>query len=616
MKLEKVLNELNSFEKNAFLKILDNIISSSPKNVKEVQRIMNESSQDLTKMDSILVSKVFNLVQDEFSAHIRKEFSNTSSQLDVIIDIITKDGNCLMKQDWFSRLYEQELKHIEKKRKSLVNSLEDAKSDLDSQRKRDYTIYRGCLRTAYYNDLEHGREPNVSQDELSILLTLSRELNLSQEEIKLINYTILPLEKFPVDQVISDLKKIGALFFSTRKNTVYVPDELVRVLRKVRGKEVADKFFRRVLRKFKDSVINQICRKHNISARDSRDLKIKEIINEGISFSSILADDIYKPGTSLTEKKNYLNDFWKTQMGISIGIKGSTVEEKIESFVSYFEDIERDEKVGITVDGYDHLLLDLQESNAKTNDLIKDEFELQEENVLQSEFLLNLNIKPRDVVELIPQDKLKAFCEQFSISYRGDEIDNVLNNYKDSENLYYENFVNIGTRNWPALKENGITIKEAEIGVKFEQITKSVFTKLGFNVDDDLRKQVNTKNDKMDILLNMDNNEVFVVECKSVKEKGFNKFSSVSRQLKSYKEVAEKHDLRVVKCLLVAPDFSDEFVQECEIDFNLNLSLIKAESLMAIMEAFKKSKHKQFPHQLLMRDVLIQEERIMKALGR
>jgi hypothetical protein len=34
------------------------------------------------------------------------------------------------------------------------------------------------------------------------------------------------------------------------------------------------------------------------------------------------------------------------------------------------------------------------------------------------------------------------------------------------------------------------------------------------------------------------------------------------------------------------------------------------------MEAFKKSKHKQFPHQLLMRDVLIQEERIMKALGR
>lgn len=616
MKLEKVLNELNSFEKNSFLKILDTIISDSPENSKEIQRIMNESSQDLSKMDSILVSKVFNLVQGEFSDHIRNEFLNTSSQLDIIIDIITKDGNCLMKQDWFSRLYEKELEYIAKKRKALLNAMENPKSDIEEQRRRDYRIYRACLHTAYYNDEEHDREPQITQDELSILVTLSQQLDLSQEEIKLINYSILPVDKLAVDAVVTEVKKIGALFFSNRKNTVYVPDEIVRVLRKVRGKEVADKFFRRVLMKFKDSTINQICRKHNISVKESREYKIKEIIAEGISFSSILTNDIFKDGTSLTERKKYLNEFWTKHLGITVPLKGSTVEEKVKSYIQYFEEIERDEKVGITIDGYEHLLIDLQESIPDVNDLIKAEFELQEENVLESEFLLNLNIKPRDVLELISTERLKAFCSENEISFRGDEIENILNNYKDSENLYLENYVNIGNRNWAALKENGINIREAEIGVKFEQVTKSIFEKLGFNVDEDLRKKVNTRTDKMDILLNVEETGIFIVECKSVKEKGFNKFSSVRKQLKAYKELAYKNEMQVKKCLLVAPDFSDEFVQECEIDFELDLSLIKAESLLAIMEAFKKSKHKQFPHQLLMRDVLIQEERIMKALGR
>jgi hypothetical protein len=86
--------------------------------------------------------------------------------------------------------------------------------------------------------------------------------------------------------------------------------------------------------------------------------------------------------------------------------------------------------------------------------------------------------------------------------------------------------------------------------------------------------------------------------------------------MKSYIDLATGNGHNVVKSLLVAPDFSDEFVNDCDLDFELNLSLITASSLLKILEAFKGSKHKQFPYQLLMKDVLIKEDRIIKAINK
>ena len=100
-----------------------------------------------------------------------------------------------MKQDWFARLYESELKTINKKIKDLQKDIENPKSELSENRKRDYKIYQSCVHTAFHNDIENNREAKITDDELSILLTLSHELELSQEETKLINYLILPAKK-------------------------------------------------------------------------------------------------------------------------------------------------------------------------------------------------------------------------------------------------------------------------------------------------------------------------------------------------------------------------------------------------------------------------------------
>lgn len=166
------------------------------------------------------------------------------------------------------------------------------------------------------------------------------------------------------------------------------------------------------------------------------------------------------------------------------------------------------------------------------------------------------------------------------------------------------------------LKENGIIIKEADLGVKFEELTKNIFIGLGFNVDEQLRKSINTSKDKIDILLNIGNNDLILVECKTVKESGYNKFSSVSRQLKAYSNLGNSKGYRVIKSLLIAPDFSDEFIKDCGLEYELNLSLITASTLIKVLHGFKESKMKVFPHNLLMRDVLIQEDRVLKAIGK
>ncbi|HTO14461.1 MAG TPA: hypothetical protein VLZ83_01760 [Edaphocola sp.] len=617
MKLEKILDNVNSLEKNSFIKIVDTIKSTNPKNSKEIDKILTDSSTELKNADSINIVKVFELIKSEFAETIKKEFVNTISQLDILIDIIIKDGNCILKQNWLAKLYEKELENIKKRTQHLKVELESEKSEIEESRKRDYEIYKACVHTAYTNDLSCNRDSKITDDEFSILITLSKKLELSQEEVKLINYMIVPPVKTDIDSIINSLKNLGVIFYSRKNNLVYVADEIVKLLRKIRKKELADKYYRRVLKTFKEPQINFICRKHNIDIKElDYEGKIKRIIKEGIPFSSLLENTMHKDGTNLTDKKKAINDLWENGLKIETPLRGLTTEEKIENIVTYFDDLEKNEKIGISVEGYEKLLFDLNEVLPTFKPQVLKEFEMQEDTILNSDNLLDFNLKPRDILDILSLKDLKIFITEKKLKSRGDIVQNILDEYKDAENLMIENYESIGFRDLAELKNNGLIIKESELGLKFEEITKSIFEKLGFNVDEKLKKTLNTTKDKIDIILNLGNNEVIIIECKTVKESGYNKFSSVSRQIKSYVELTKENGYSVVKSLLVAPDFSDDFINECDLEFEINLSLITASSLVKILEGFRNSKHNQFPYQLLLKDVLIKEERILKAISK
>lgn len=157
---------------------------------------------------------------------------------------------------------------------------------------------------------------------------------------------------------------------------------MVRLLRKLRGKEVADKYLRRTLRILREPVINQIARNHGIQTKESLSNKIDLIIKEGISFKHLLAEDIHKKGTTLTERKKSLNDLVEKGLDIQ-NLRGSTIDEKIESLVDYFESIERDDNINIALDGFEKMMDELNNSLPKLNKQIKEQFELQDEFVLK-----------------------------------------------------------------------------------------------------------------------------------------------------------------------------------------------------------------------------------------
>jgi hypothetical protein len=615
MKLEKILGQLNSFEKNQFLKVLTSIIETPPKKTDEIDKILINSDKDLKKVDNLNIVKVFSLIEDEFAEGIKLKFSEVDSQIDILIDILIRDGNCIISRDWFNKLYEEEIKSLKQKIHEFQAEADSEKSLIDFSRIRDYRIYRSCVETAFSNDQIRNQDRKISWEEETILRTLSESLELSQEEIKLINYSVINIEKQDIEDVINNLRNLGILFYSKNTLKVYIADEIVRVLRKIRGKEVANKYLRRVLNQLKEPQINNLCRKHIIDWRKPIDYKITSILKEGIGFKSILTDGIFKENTKISEKKLIINELIEKDLCIP-QIKGTTLDEKVQNLIMYFEQVDKDDKISISIDGYDKLLVDLESHIPETKSYIKNEFDLQDEDILNSSYLLDYNIKPKDILDLIPEQKIKDFCENMSIKTRGNPVINIIEKYKDAANLYIENYNLIAFRDINTLKSNGLVIKEGDLGIKFEDITKSIFSKMGLNVDDKLRKSLNNAKNKIDIVINLGNNELILVECKTVKDSGFNKFSSVSRQLKSYIEIAQLKGYRVIKSLLIAPEFSEDFEKDCREEFELNLSLITAQTLANILTGFKNTKYKQFPYQLLMKDVLISEDWVLKAISK
>jgi len=608
MKLLKILDLTNQIEKNSFIKLLINIMNKSDIEDTQIEHIKNAGNENIVK--------IFNLeyVQESFKTHIKSAIA-FNFNLDILIDIIIRDGNCIMSRNWFNELYSKEITSIKKEVEKLKEELdEEKKSSIDEKRKRDYIIYRNCVKTAYTNDQLHNRECVITHDELSILNTLSNNLDLSQDETRSIYYSVLPLVRMDIDSIIKSLKDLGLLFYSKKKLEVYIPEEIVRILRKMKGYEVANKHFRRVLKELKDSQISLICKKHNIDRSLSRYEKIKAIIDKGLSIRNTLTDGIFKDQVNLTEKKDFINTLIEKNLKLSLPSKGVTLKDKINNLILYFNTIEKDDKIEISNEGYEKLLKDIHRLIPETNEIVKDEFEIQGDFILKFDLLLDYNIKPRDVLDLIKKSSLVSFCKNLQIKSIGNVTNNILKSYRDTESLFIENYNLISNRDYNALKENGINVKESELGLIFERTTKAIFKKLGLIVDENLKNKINDSKNKLDIVLKINEKEIIIVECKTHKDKEFNKFSSVYRQVKAYNKKAQDFGFKVIKSLIVASEFSDDFVNECELDFDLNLSLITANTMINILEAFKNSRHQAFPYKLLMKDVLINESRIIKAI--
>ena len=614
MKLERVLERLNSLEKGQFIKIINNL-SAEEKNNPKLEAILSQADSNLKNADAIQLTQAFEALADRFVSYVMEDYSKISSQLDILLNIITRDGNSIMRLDWFAKLYEEEIKKQKKAIEVFKADVTADKPSMDASRVRDYKTFAACLKKAYFNDVESNFSPKITPDEQSILDTLATCLELSLDERTMIKYSVLGIKKTQnIDEVVSELKEKGLVFLSKKNNVIYVADEVMTLARRIRGKEIADKYFRRVLLQLKEAQINLICRKHGIDVKLSYNEKVEAIISSGVSFSDVLKEDIHKNDVKIVDRKKVITALCDEKLAISPSIKGSSLDDKVNNLIDYFAKLYSDEKIGISTGGYERMLADFSANVKGAEKVIRDAFQIQEDDIMHGEFLMDFNIMPRDILELFPVETLAILCEAKVIKTRGSIVDNILAAYKDTEDLLVENYESIGFRDINALKDNGIVLSEAELGTTFEDVTKYIFSNLGLDVDEKLRKKLNTDKDKMDILIRTGEKSVVLVECKTVKENGYNKFSSISRQVKAYKNLLEKNDFQVDKILIVAPDFSEDFVADCGDEFTLPITLLKAGSLASIYNAVKSFGTNRFTLQMLSRDILVQEDRIIRAL--
>jgi hypothetical protein len=616
MRLIDVLATINQIEKSAFLKILDGFCSDLRKSKPKIDKILSKGDGQLKNVDDENIVQLFELLSPQYKKHLQEKIKFSDCQLDSLVDILIRDGNSMMSREWFLNLYNKEYAKLESNIKHFKKLLENGGGDLEHQRKRDYQIYKNCVQTAYENDLIRNQEKKLSWEEKSILQTLEKNLELSNEEVRWISHIVIPLEKFKVDDLLNELKESGIIFFNRKTNTLYVPDEFIWLLREIAGIELPNKFLRRILKNLSDPEINLITKKHNINRKWSRKKKIQEILNQGINATNLLTEIIFRPGTSKTDKSKRLHTLMKKGLEVDMEKFGRSLEEKVANLIKYFNDLEKEDTISLSRDGFNSLLKDLTDTFPKINDKIKEEFELQDDNVMSSELLNKYNIKPRDILYLFIRDELLKFCKGHNIKSRGNLVKNVIENYRDIDDLYIETFDAIGGRDLKTLHEKGLFVKEIELGLLYEKVTQKIFTRLGFNTDNKLKNSLNTSRHKIDVLINLGNQDVMLVECKTKKDKEYNHYASVSRQLKSYVNLCENKNYHVTKAIIVANEFSDDFIGACEYDYELNLSLLSSRGLMKILEGFKNSAIKEFPVRLLMRSGLLNEDRIVKVLTR
>lgn len=616
MKLLKVLSRVNQIEKISFLKILDSFCAESRKITPQVDQILTQSANQLKNVDDAVIVKLFNMLKDKYASHIENRIKFSNFQLDILIEIFVRDGNQMMSREWFNKLYNQAVANLKTNIKTILSQIDKENGDLSPQRKRDYTIYRDCVRTAYENDLTINRDQRLSWEEKTILNTLSKSLELSNEEERSVAFSVLPLEKHNVDDIINELKDAGIIFYNRKSNTLFVSDEIIWLLRDLLEIEIPNKYLRRILRHLYDPEINLVARKHNIDRRLSRNDKIREIIKQGLNTTHLLTSDIFSEKIAKADRVKRIQNLIVKDLEIDLPVFGRSLEDKVANLIKYFNELEKDDKTSLSRDGFETYLKQLKESVSDINHRIKEEFELQDEDVMSSEVLTDYNIGPRDVSYLLKRKELVDFCKKYGIKSRGNLVYNIINSYRNITDLYLENFECVGCRDIQALREKGLVVKESELGALYEKLTKDIFKKLGFNVDEKLRRELNTPRAKMDILLNLGSKDLIIVECKSVKDKDYNKYTAVSRQLKSYQNTCKKKGYHVSQVVIVSNEFTEDFISECEYDYELSISLITSDGLVKIFEGLKESNLTELPVRLLLKDGILNADRIVNVLNR
>lgn len=614
MKLNQVLSSINQVEKSKFISCLDKLCSGAMHDDKQLAKSVSKIDGQIKNASGSEITALFSLVSSYFKKEIQEQIAMSGAQIGLLINILTRDGNSIARTSWIETLYNKEWSNLKKSSKELQVEIDTSENSDDFDRGTQLSIYQDCLKVAFLNDEKINREAKITDDERSILNVLADRLNISMDEASVIEHIIDPVPQKNALDGLNALREMGVLFINRKRSEVFVADEVVAILNELQGKELADKHTLRILRSLSDAELSNILKHYGKKVRGiERTEKIHEIIHSRVAIRHILHRDIFGSNENQNQRKERLKTLI-TDLDLNVDKIGTTLDDRIDVIINTLNQSANDEFEALSAAGFKELYSTLQIHFPKLEKLLKSEFELEDSEELDTDKLRALSITPVDILYLLSNDQIKVVRDKMSLSKRGNARQLILESFANANDKLIENYPALAKRDLASLKAAGIEIAEAEIGVKFEEITKEIFETLNLVVDEDIRKAINTPKDKADIIISLSDNDVIIGEAKTCKNGDFAKYSTTSRQVKAYVTRCENQGKRVAQVLIIAPSFSNDFVESAEMDTEVNISLLEAQGLKLIYDAFKARRHPKFSARLLTKGGLLKAELIAKNI--
>ncbi|MDZ4387282.1 MAG: hypothetical protein U0998_08745 [Moraxellaceae bacterium] len=552
------------------------------------------------------------------------QLAMAGASMALLINILTRDGNAVARTSWIEQMYAKECEDLDKLSKELLSEIE-ANTAEDFEHGHRLRIFTDCHVVAFNNDVKANRQAAISDDERSILNTLAHHLKISQDEVAAIEHLSDPVKagKEAVQSCLQSLREMGVVFINRKSAEVLIPDEVVSILNEIQHKELADKYTLRILRYLTDAELSNILKSYGKKMRGvTRTEKVNTILHAGIKVRNILSRDIFDAEDGLNQRKERLKELL-SDLDIQAERLGITLDERIDIILDGLKSSSEREFNAISAASYKEMFDDLEkhynlcfaeQGGERFLERLRREFELEDAEDINVERLKALSITPYDILYLLSNDELKVIRDSMSLPRKGNLRRVMIESYANANDKLIENFGLLARRDLAGLREAGIEITEAEIGVKFEEAAKTILEQLKLRVDEDLRKSINTAKDKADIIISISDDVVIVGEAKTCKNGDFAKYSTTSRQVKAYVSRCEAHGRRVAQVLIIAPSFSVDFVESAEMDTEVNISMLTADGLKMIHEAYQAKRNPKFSAQLLTKGGLLKAELIAKNL--
>jgi len=618
MKLVHVLHHVNQMEKTKFLNFLDRVCNEAIVKDNRIRDQLRQLELDgqIKQASSAEIKNLFEMVLPHFKKAVAYELSLLGGQTDIMTGIISRDGNSIARLSWLERLYERDWQEMDSQSKELSEKLK-VKDDEES---RNLSIYHQCYRVAFVNDEAINRESKISYDEKTVLNELARQLKITDDDRIMVEHLVDPIPAGNINECLETLREIGLIFISKKSQYAYVPSEIVSILHEIDGTDLSNKYIRRLLRTLSDPELSNINKAHGKRIRNvSRVDKINNVLKMKLNASDILLHDMHAVSSTLTSKRERLKRMM-TDLDIDPERLGGTIEERADIIIKSLRQSALHEFDVLTPTGFNEMYGWLSRLSSQEEELpsvesrVREEFEIEQNENIDAERLRSLSITPFDILYLYSNDEIKHLCDDLHVSRRGNCRYNIIEKFIDITDKLVENYEILARRDYMELSRRGLDITEANIGVKFEEATKAILEQLNLSVDEELRRQLNTSKDKADVIVSLNETDIIIIETKTIKDSQYSKYSSVSRQVKSYVRNYESLGKRVSRVVVIAPEYSDGFIKSAEMDMEINISLLEAAGLKKLLDVYKSKRMPKFSPMLFTKGVFLNADLLAKTI--